>query len=108
MPRLYRSRPEKSVENFNRWQGCAQKRIRSSWGMMPQPEVSRTEPRVGGGVREKGGHARIAEQGGSMKHKSWNTVGWTPFKPIEAPSEQLPNNRAWAEAGVARWFANSI
>ena len=43
-----------------------------------------------------------------MKHKSWNTVGWTPFRPIEAPADSLANNRAWAQDGVARWFANSI
>ncbi|HEY6912485.1 MAG TPA: hypothetical protein VI356_24100 [Myxococcales bacterium] len=43
-----------------------------------------------------------------MKRKSWNTVGWTAFKPIDAPLEDFPNNRAWAEAGAARWFANSI
>ncbi|HET7786351.1 MAG TPA: hypothetical protein VIR81_10185 [Myxococcales bacterium] len=45
-----------------------------------------------------------------MKHrkKNWDHVPWTPFHEIEAPAELLPNNRAWAEEGAARWFANSI
>lgn len=45
-----------------------------------------------------------------MKRKktNWNDVRWTPFEEIEAPAELPPCNRAWADQGLARWFANSI
>jgi hypothetical protein len=42
------------------------------------------------------------------KKTNWDAVGWTAFEEIEPPVEALRNNRAWAEQGLARWFANSI
>ncbi len=45
-----------------------------------------------------------------MKHKkrNWDDVRWTPFEEIEPPGADLPNNRLWAQEGLAKWFANSI
>ncbi|HEY6002524.1 MAG TPA: hypothetical protein VIV57_06590 [Anaeromyxobacter sp.] len=42
------------------------------------------------------------------KKRSWDDVRWTPFGPIDAPGDELPNNRLWAEQGLAKWYANSI
>jgi hypothetical protein len=42
------------------------------------------------------------------KKRNWDEVRWTAFGAIDPPVDELPNNRLWAEQGLAKWYANSI